>query len=164
MMTISKFSATFMLSVFTFGILSCSGDKNDGGGTTTGEFFEITVDGKTKTTKLNVTSVSTSGEFNYIQSYDVEGVEFTLITYSDLGKLASSSIGEYRFGLSEEPQNLDFDVSLYDEHYDYAPCKSGTHTVTLIKRSGEEVIIDGKFNGILNDNRAISGKYRLASW
>ena len=106
MMTISKFSATFMLSVFTFGILSCSGDKNDGGGTTTGEFFEITVDGKTKTTKLNVTSVSTSGEFNYIQSYDVEGVEFMLITYSDLGKLASSSDRPNRYSPMEDDANF----------------------------------------------------------
>ena len=164
MKTISKILTLFIFAISAFGIASCSEDKNSDSGYTGGEFFEITIDGRTKTKKLNITSVLTCGEFKYIDSYDVEGVEFMLTTYSDLKELSSSPIGEYRFCPSGEPQNLDFEVSLYNEDYDYTTCKSGTHTVTSIKRSGQDVIVEGKFSGILSDNRTISGKYRLASW
>ena len=53
---------------------------------------------------------------------------------------------------------------MYDEDYEYTYCKNGTHTVTSIRRRGEEVIVEGEFNGVLRDGRAISGKYRLASY
>ena len=160
MKTTSNFLAVFMFAVSAFGFVSCS-DDNNGGGSTSGDFFEITIDEKTTTTILESTSVSSSGEFSFIQSGDVDGVDFMLTTYRNLDKLASSSTGEYRFCPSDEPQNLDFEISVYNEDYDYTHGKNGTHTVTSIKRSGEEVIVEGKFDGVLRDNRAISGKYRL---
>ncbi|MBQ3188540.1 MAG: hypothetical protein IJB60_03790 [Bacteroidaceae bacterium] len=160
MKTTSNFLAVFMFAVSAFGFVSCS-DDNNGGGSPSGEFLEITIDEKTTTTILESTSVSSSGEFSFIYSGDVDGVDFMLTTYRNLDKLASSSTGEYRFCPSDEPQNLDFDICVYNEDYDYTLCKNGTHTVTSIKRSGEEVIVEGKFDGVLSDNRAISGKYRL---
>lgn len=137
----------------------------DSGGTSDGvEFLEVTIDGKTTTTVLDVISVSGDGEFNFIQSCDVEGVNFMLTAYSNLDKLAASSIGEYRFCPSGEPQNLDFEISVYNENYDYAHCKDGEHTVTSIKRSVEGIAVEGVFKGTLHDNRNISGKYRLLVW
>ena len=162
MKTISKFLAMFMFAVSAFGFVSCSEDGDNSSGSTGGDFFEITIDGKTTTTILESTFVSSSGEFSFIQSGDVDGVDFMLTTYRNLDKLASSSTGEYGFCSSGEPKNLDFDISVYNENYDYTYCKNGTHTVTSIKRSGEEVVVEGKFDGVLYDQRTISGKYRLA--
>ena len=161
MKTISKFLAMFMFAVSAFGFVSCS-DDNNGGGPTSGEFFEITIDGKTTTTILESTSVSSSGEFSFIQSGDVDGVDFMLTTYRNLDKLALSTTGEYRFCPLGEPKNLDFDIIVYNEDHDYVHGINGTHTVTSIKRSGEEVVVEGKFDGVLYDQRTISGKYRLA--
>ena len=164
MKTISKFLAMFMLAVSAFGFVSCSEDDDNGGGSNGGEFFEITIDGKTTTTILESTSVSSSEEFSFIQSGEVDGVDFMLTTYCNLDKLASSTIGEYRFCPSGKPQNLDFEVSVYDEDYEYTHGENGTYTVTSIKRSGEEAIIEGIFNGSLIDGRTISGKYRIAAY
>ena len=163
MKTINEFLAIFMLAVSAFGFVSCNEDGN-GGGSNGGEFFEITIDGQTTVTVLESTTISGLREFSFISSADVEGVDFMLTTYSNLEKLAASAIGEYRFCPSGEPQNLDFEVSVYDEDYEYTYCKNGTHTVTSIRRRGEEVIVEGEFNGVLRDGRAISGKYRQASY
>ena len=160
---INKYLAMFILAVSALGFVSCSEDDDNGGRYTGEEFFEITIDGKTATTILESITVSSNEEFSFIQSGEVYGVDFMLTTYCNLDKLVSSTTGEYRFCPSDEPQNLDFEVSVYNED-DYTRCKNGTHTVTSIKRSGEEVIIEGIFNGFLLDGRTISGKYRIAAY
>lgn len=83
-----------------------------------------------------------------------------LTAYSDLSWLISSPLGEYRSCPNGEPQNLDFEISVRD--YNCFFCKSGTHTVAAVKRSGNEVVVEGEFYGMLEDNRDISSRYRLA--
>lgn len=168
MKSISKFLALFLFAISAFSLLSCSDDDN--GGYASGEFFEITINGNTKTTALESTTVSRSSQYCFIQSGETYPVDFMLTYYSDLERVGNASTGNYRFCPDGNPQNLDLDIS-YELNGSYLFCEKGVHTVTLIKKIGDEVLIEGNFSGtfILLGNYGstiagrlpFSGKYRI---
>ena len=148
-----------VLVLSLLGLASCSDDSET---TSAGEFIEVELDGVSRVEVIEGSAISSSGEFSFLSSSVIDDVDIMLTVYSDLNRLASSSLGEYRFCPDGDPQNLDFEISVRDGDYNCIFCKSGTHTVTAVKRSGNEVVVEGKFHGTLEDDRSVRGKYRLA--
>lgn len=160
MKTISKFLAMVMFAVLALGFASCSGED---GGDSVGEFFEVTFDGVTTKVALEKTWISSNREFNFVSSGEIEYVDFMLTTYADLKRLASAPVGEYRFCPWSEPQNFDFDITCFKDGISFDG-ETGTHTVTSVKRSGDKVVVEGNFSGVLETGFSVSGKYRIAVW
>ena len=154
----------FMIPVLVLSILGLASCSDDSETTSAGEFIEVELDGVSRVEVIEGSAISSSGEFSFLSSSVIDDVDIMLTVYSDLNRLASSSLGEYRFCPDGEPENLDFEISVCDENFNCISCNSGTHTVMAVKWSGDEVVIEGKFRGRLEDDRNISGRYRLAVW
>ena len=159
--TIVKLFMLLLLVLSFLGFVSCS---DDSGTAYAGEFIEVELDGVSRVAAIENSVISGSGEYCFLSSADIDNVDFMLTVYCDLDRLALSPVGEYRFCPYDEPRNLDFEISVSGGNYNYVFCKSGTHTVTAVKRSGDAVVVEGKFQGSLEDERGISGRYRLAVW
>ena len=162
MKKIGKFLAMFLFAVFAFSLVSCSSDEDDNGGDSTGvEFFEITINGNTRTTVLESTTVSRVSQYSFIQSGETFPVDFMITYYSDLEKVANAATGNYRFCPDWDPQNLDLDISCeFNGSYFFG--QNGRHTVTSIKKIGDEVVVEGNFSGTLGiPALPLSGKYRI---
>jgi hypothetical protein len=159
--TIVKLFMLLLLVLSFLGFVSCS---DDSGSVPAGEFIEVELDGVSRVAAIENSVISGSGEFCFLSSTDIDDVDFMLTMYSDLDRLALSPAGEYRFCPYDEPRNLDFEISVSGGNYNYVFCKRGTHTVTAVKRSGDAVVVEGKFQGTLEDDRGISGRYRMAVW
>ena len=153
-----------MIPVFVLSLFALASCSDDSGSVPAGEFIEVELDGVSRIAAIENSVISGSGEFCFLSSTDIDDVDFMLTMYSDLDRLALSPVGEYRFCPYDEPRNLDFEISVSGGNYNYVFCKSGTHTVTAVKRSGDAVVVEGKFQGTLEDDRCISGRYRLAVW
>ena len=162
MKTISNLFAILVLALVTLSSVSCSKDNSNDGGSA-GEFFEVTFDGVTRKVALEQVVISGNSEFNFVYSTEVENVDFTLTTYADLKELASAPVGKYRFCPAGEPQNFDFDITCLKDGFSLNG-ETGTHTVTSVKRRGEEVIVEGNFSGVLEAGFSVSGRYRIAVW
>ena len=164
MKTADKILIMFLFATAAFGLVACS--SNSGEGYTGDDYFEITIDGETTTTILESIIISGNGEYNFIQSGEVEGVDFMLTTYSDLGKLASSDIDKvYRINPAGEPANLDLDITIHGEDREHIDGQRSKHIVKSIERCGDEVVVEGEFECEYRQSRGeLYGKYRITVW
>ena len=154
-----------------------NGNGGSGSGFYTGDFIELTIDGKTY--KKNLIGIYTEIE---LSSFGYEGLTLTSTTedvfcdegfrffmglshYSSSSKLLSSSTGSYNVHTksNNDSSNLCLFVQFQKNSIDY-DAESGTHKVTSIKQVSNGVQVSGTFNITLKRNsntKMIEGKYTM---
>ena len=153
--------AMLLLSVVVFGFTACSEDDSSG---RSGEYLEVTVNGKTFKKVIECTGVSETSDYSCVYTCDTDPIDFMLWFTSDLNAVASASPGSYRLNSSDYPQCFDLDIEYITDDYDFIPVQRGTHNVTSIRKVGQGVMVEGKFSGVLENGAPISGKYRIWLW
>lgn len=162
-----------LLSALTFS--SCSSDEDEGG---SGDFIEVTLDGKTYRHNVYGIYAEISLDDDMLMTYSTEDIFYDdgfqffygIFHHENQNKLLSCSIGDY--GISEysiyenNARNLDFTASLELNSGDaWWESESGKHTVTSIKAVEDGVQIEGTFNitmyGDEYGEREVKGKYRM---
>ena len=159
MKAVSSFLTMIAVAAMAFSFVSCSDGDGNGGGMPGGEYFEITMGGKSQKMDIQGTTVSGNGTYSFIQSEDIYPWEFLLAYYSNLDEVANAETGDYRFCPNSGVQLFDFDLGCETDGY-YLDCNSGSHTITSIERKGSGVIVEGRFSGLLG-SLPISGRYRI---
>ena len=162
-----------LLGVLTFS--SCSNDEDEGG---SGDFIEVTLDGKTYRHNVYGIYAEVSLDDDMLMTYSTEDVFYDdgfqffygIFHYENQNKLLSCSKGDYvisEYSIYENnARNLDFTASLEFNSGDaWWESESGKHTVTSIKAVENGVQIEGTFNitmyGNANDEREVKGRYRM---
>ena len=180
-----------LLGVASLGFAGCSDseDGNESNGSLSGDFIEVTINGKTyRHNVLGIYSAIPSekeGVWCYFSTEDVfdnDGfnVFYSLNCYEDLNRLLQCPTGNYGVVTTEEwvdeADNLSFSLD-YEDEDDYYEIKSGSHRVTSIKPAkvktpygtSEAVQIEGTFDLTMtaeyytSDSQCkIKGKYRMS--
>ena len=145
------------------------------GGVGGSDYIQVTVDGKTFKENIKFVMPYGRGDNNYYQ-YNGDRVTFELTYLWNFNDLLDLPTGFYRlYGeylgtweegydstLGDEPFDLYLGVhEKYDENWRCVKNNSGVNNVTLIKKSGEKVVVKGEFSGKLTDGSDISGNYKL---
>lgn len=139
--TLVKFFVFSVIVLSLIGLVSCGDDSVS---FPAGDFIEVEADGVNRVAAIENPVISGSGEFCFLSSTDIDNLDFMLTVYCDFDRMALSPAGEYRFCPYDEPRNLDFEISVSDGNYNDVFCKSGTHTVTAVNRSGDAVVLEPK--------------------
>ena len=166
------------MMVAALSLTACGGDDDEdeinNGTSSSGDFIEVTIDGKTYHKKMiGIYSIIKLGKSDMVLTGTTEnvfaddGFEFFLgFTHSEKKeKLLSSPLGTYsvgdKLGFDDEPENLCFFPN-YSRNRNHYKLSSGSHQVTLIKETNNGVQVCGTFKVKMyygNESVLISGKY-----
>ena len=156
--------------------IACGGDDDNGGSNSSGDFIEVTIDGKTYHKEMyGIYGQATLGKNGMVLTgtmedlFDDEGFRFFMgLTHSEKKEnLLSSPLGNYRvvddLRVYNEPDNLSL-YPQYDENKHNYKLGNGSHQVTSIKQTKNGVQVCGTFNITMyyhDDSVLIKGKYAM---
>ena len=174
------YSAIMLLAmmVAALSLTACGGDDEEDeiGGeiSSSGDFIELTIDGKTYHKELvGIYSELEVGENDMLLTgtiedvFDDEGFHFfmALAHTENKQKLLSSPTGTYsvgdKLGFDDEPENLCFFPD-YERNRNNYKLRNGSHQVTSIKQAKHGIQVRGTFKVTMyydNESVRISGKY-----
>lgn len=174
-----------------FALVSCSDDDDEGGGTSAGssDYLEVTLDGKTYMEDIPawgyvyLDGTETDSEGNRVSIVNVVidsfgdqyGFSFlpSIAYYSMKDKLMTAEPGAYlhknRFGNIWDGEyycenfTMVSDVEIGTSYYELV---SGTHQIRSVRSVGNEVQIEGTFDGVYKCDKSqsqceVQGKYRM---
>ena len=173
------YSTIMMLAmmVAALSLTACGGDGDDddkggggnGNGNSSGDFIELTIDGKTYSKNLIgiyaggglTDELSMTGMTENV--FKEEGFKFflTLVHYDDMAELLSSPLITYSVGSMDE--NLSLNATYQKDGINYESI-DGTNKVTSIKRANNGVQVCGTFNMYMKRNsntKSIEGRYAM---
>ena len=180
-----KIYSTLMMLAMMVAALSftaCSSDDDEEGGSNSGDYIQITLDGKKYSDNiltwhyLQVDPVGKDNNdkpltltYDMCDHFDKYGFSFMfgVVHFSRKSDLLSSSTGTY--GCAEDMlsddyyNNLTF-WSILEIDYDEYDWESGSHQVKSIKEVNGKVQIEGSFTQnykLGSDKRTVSGNYRI---
>lgn len=169
MKTISKFLATIALAISTINFISCSNDEDiTGNDYNSNDFIEVEIDEIRYKKPIDFYSRNGLDEnlaiwYSNIEinSLKRESLDIMLVHYDRMSDFAKSQAGPCRIDNSDNNENFDITLDFNVGYANYVIQKY-SHIVTLIKRSGNNVILEGTFSGkIKNLDKEISGQYRI---
>lgn len=167
MKSIGKFLMLCWLAISALIPVSCSSEDDEGGasGVPYADFLEVEVDGVRKRVAAE-TFVYVDLDYSlYLQTCpdelttDVGRFTFEMVSPKRMSSLARCEAGAY--GLNNY-QTLNLILNLEVSSYRVHQMSQGTHVVTLIKRVGDVVVVEGEFLGKMDGvNKLVRGKYRI---
>lgn len=164
MRTIGKILAMFLFAIFAINIVSCSDSDDE----VNVDFLEVEIEGAKYTKQIDfhinsgVNSALAIWQTNVeINELNREDLDIMLAHYDRMSDLANCKAGPYSIEERDDYENFDLELG-YNNGYDYYAIQKYSHIVTLIKRSGNYVIVEGQFTGKIKTlNKSINGRYRI---
>ena len=155
----------FLFAVFAINIVSCSNGEEG----TNAEFIEVEIDGVKHTRPIDIhMNIRIDKTLDIWQAYieineqNREDFDLIFAHYNRMSELANCKAGVYSVEEHYGYENFDLELGYNVGGRNYGIQKYN-HIVTLIKRSGNSVIVEGEFTGNIKTlDKSINGRYRIA--